>query len=251
MSFGVRGQVLFLLSVRLEVKSFVDDHIFHPVVIDLSVPVVMALQSQSPTSCGVRSQLFLLSVRLELKSFAKSHIADAITLVLFLQDATILVIALHTLTILEVDLLNVTGVAFELHGTTVAVGTLRNTDVPNVVIPIHLADGINLCLQNVDLLAIVAVVVILLLELNSLVICLYLPAVLLHLFLDVNLDLLLSHQQFAERVRLMRHHPPLIDLWRAQSMNQSSLQCRHVLKPPYGGLRRVSLTKESVLILLQ
>jgi hypothetical protein len=118
------------------------------------------------------------------------------------------------------------------------------------VIPTHLADGITLYLQNVDLLEIAVVVAILLLELNSLAICLYLPAVLLHPFLDVNLDLL-SRQQFAERVRLIRHHLPLIDLWRARSMNQSSLQCRQGLKPPYGGLRQPYLTKKSVLILLQ
>jgi hypothetical protein len=255
MSFGVRGQVLILLSVRLEVKLFADGLILQPVVMVLSV---LALQSQSPMSCGFRGQdLFLLTVRLELKSFADSHIVrlviivlDAITLVLVLQDATILVIALLNLTILEVDLQNVIGVAFELHGTTVTVGTLQNTDVPDIAIPTHLADGITLCLQNVDLLVIVAAVAILLLELNSLAMCLYPLAVLLHPFLDVNLDLL-SHQQFAERVRLIRHHFPLIDLWRAQSMNQSSLQCRHVLKPPYRGLRRVCLTKKSVLILLQ
>jgi hypothetical protein len=69
------------------------------------------------------------------------------------------------------------------------------------MIPTHLADSITLFLQNVDLLVIlviVATVVILLQELNSLVICLYIPAVLLHLLLYVNLDLL-SHQ-FAERI---------------------------------------------------
>ena len=256
-SCGVHGQVLFLLSVRLEVKSFAHGHIVHPVVIVLSFAVVMALQSQSPMS-GVRSHLPLLSVCLELKSFEGGHIVrpvivlDAITLVLVLQDATILVMALQTLTILEVDLQNVIGIALELHGTTVAVGILRNTDVPNVAIPTHLADGITLYLQNLDLLVIVVAVAVLLLELNSLAICLYPPAVLLHQFLDVNLDLLLSHQQSPEKVRLIRHQPPLVDHWRAQSKNQLSLKCRHVLKPPYGGLRRVCLTKKkSVLIPLQ
>ena len=213
----------------------------------------MALQSQPPISCSVRSQAFLVSVRLELKSFVNGHtvrpviiVLDAITLVLVLQDAMVPVIALDTLTILEVDLQNVIGDAFELHDTTVAVDTLRNTDALNITIPTYLADGIILCLRNVDLLEIVAVVVILLLELvaavvvllpelNSLAICLYPPAVLLHLFLDVSLDLL-SYQQFAERIRLIRHRPPLIDLWRAQNMNHSSLQCHHVLKPPNGGL---------------
>jgi hypothetical protein len=80
----------------------------------------------------------------------------------------------RTLTMLEVDLQNVIGVEFELHGMTVAVGTLRNTDVPNITIPIHLlvAEGITLCLRNVDLLVIVAAVVILLLELNSPTMCL-------------------------------------------------------------------------------
>ena len=78
--------------------------------------------------CGVRIQvLFLLIVCLELKSFADDDrivrpvtiVPDAITLVLVLRDATILVIALHSLMI-EVDLQTVIGVAFELHGTTVA-----------------------------------------------------------------------------------------------------------------------------------
>lgn len=185
------------------------DGTVHPVVIMLNVPAVMTLQSQSPTSCSVHSQLFLLNVCLELKSFADSHtvrpviVLDAITLMLVLQDATILAIALHTPMILEADLRSVVGVAFELHGTTVGAGTLRNTDVPNIVIPTHLADGITRCLQNVDLLMIVAAIAVLLLELNFLVICLYPPAVVLHPFLDVNQDLLLSHQQFAERVRLI------------------------------------------------
>ena len=245
-------------------KSFADEHTVRPVVVVLSVPVVMALQYQPPISCSVRSQAFLVSVLLELKSFVNGHtvrpviiVLDAITLVLVLQDAMIPVIALDTLTILEVDLQNVIGDAFELHDTTVAVDTLRNTDALNITIPTYLADGIILCLRNVDLLEIVVVVVILLLELvaavvilllelvaavvvllpelNSLAICLYPPAVLLHLFLDVSLDLL-SYQQFAERIRLIRHRPPLIDLWRAQNMNHSSLQCHHVLKPPNGGL---------------
>ena len=244
----------FLLSVHLEVKLFAG-HTVHPIALVLSVPVVMALQSQSPTSHSVRRQAFLLSVRLELKSFVNGHIVrpvvvlDAITPVLVLQDATILVIALDTLTILEVDLQNVIGVVVELHGTTVAVGTLRNTDVLNITNPIHLADGIILCLRNVDLLVIVASVVALLLELNFLAICLYPPAVLLHLFLDVNLDLL-SHQQFAERIRLVRHRQ-LFHLRRVQNMNQSSLQCQHVLKPPCVGLRRVCMTRKSALKLLQ
>ena len=209
-SRSVRSQA-FLVNVHLEVKSFVDDHIVGPVVIVLSVPLVMALQSQSPTSCSVRSQAFLLSVRLELKSFADNH---TVHLVIIVQDATILVIALDTLTTLEGALQNVIGVAFELHDTSVAVDTLQNIDVLNITIPTHLADGIILCLRNVDLLVIVASVVALLLELNFLAICLYPPAVLLHLFLDVNLDLL-SHQQFPGRTRLIRHCPPLIDLWRA------------------------------------
>ena len=64
-------------------------------------------------------------------------------------------------------------------------------------------------------------VAILLLELNSLVICLYPPAILLHPFLNVNLDLL-SHQQFAEDPTASDTTPrPLINLWRAQSMNRS------------------------------
>jgi hypothetical protein len=67
---------------------------------------------------------------------------------------------LHTLTILEVDLQNVIGIAFELHSTTAAIGILRNTDVPNIMIPTHLADGIT---QNVDLLTIVTAVAIFLL----------------------------------------------------------------------------------------
>jgi hypothetical protein len=132
-----------------------------------------------------------------LKLFTNGHIVhrvtvvlDVITLALVLQDAMILVIALDTLTILEVDLQIVIGVAFELQGTTVAVGTLRNTDVLNITIPTHLADGITLCLRNVDLLVVVVAVAILLLELNSLVICLYPPGILLHLFLELNLDLL-------------------------------------------------------------
>ena len=228
----------FLLSVHLEVKSFADGHIVHPVLVVLSVPVVMALQSHTTTRCSVRGKVFLPNVRLESKSFANGHIVrpviiilDAITLVLVPQDVTIPVVALDTLTILEVDLQNVVG--GELHGTTVAVGTLRNTDVLNITIPTHLADGITLCLPNVDLLVVVLAVAILLLELNSLVICLYPPGVLLHLFLDVNLDLMF-HQQFAERVRLIQRHP-LIDLWRAQNMNQLSLKCHHVLWPPYRG----------------
>jgi hypothetical protein len=101
-------------------------------------------------------------------------VLDAITLLLVLQDTTILVIALDTLTILEVDLQNVIGVVFELHG------TLQNTDVLNITILTHLADVITLCLRNVDLLVIFAAVLIHLLELNSLAICLYPPAVLLH-----------------------------------------------------------------------
>ena len=257
------------MNVHHKVKSFADGHIVRPVVIVLSVPLVMALKF--PTSRIVREQAFLLSVRPELKSFANGHIVrpvitllDAITLVL--QDAMILVVALDTLTILEVDLRNVIGVAFELHGTTVAVDTLRNSDVLDVKIPTHLADGITLYLRNVDLLMIpVAVVflllelnslaiclvavVILLLELNFLVICLYPPAVLLHLFLDVNLDHL-SHQQFAERIRLIRHRQ-LFHLRRVQNMNRLSLKCHHVLNPPSRGLRRVCMTKKSALILLQ
>jgi hypothetical protein len=139
---------------------------------------------------------------------------DAISLVLVLQDVTILVTALDTLTNLEVDLQNVIGVGFKLQGTTVAVGTLPNTDVLNITIPgpTRLVDGIALCLRNIDLLVVVAAI--LLLELNSLAMCLYPPAGLLHLFLDVHLDLP-SHQQFAERIQLIRHHTPLIDLWRA------------------------------------
>ena len=98
-----------------------------------------------------------------------------------------------------------TGVAFELHATTVAVGTLLNADVLNITIPTHLADSIILFPWNVDLLVILLVIVaavpVLLLKLNSLVISLYPPAVLLHLFLDVNLDhLFLSHQQFVVRI---------------------------------------------------
>jgi hypothetical protein len=270
MSHGLRGQVLFLLIVRLGVKSFTHGHLVNLVIV-LSVPVVMALQSQFPPGCGVRCHLFLLSVCLELKSLADSHIVgivlDAITPVLVPRDATILVIALHTLTILEVALQNVIGVELELQGTTVAVGTLRNTDVPNITIPIHLADSIALCLRNVDfqaivaavailplepnLQAIVAAVAILLLEPNPLAICLYPLAVLLHPFLDVNLDLFLSHQQFAERVQLIRHHPSLVDHWRAKNMNQSLFKCHHVLKPPCGGLHQVFLMKKPVLILLQ
>ena len=141
---SVRSQA-FLLSVHLEMKSFADRHIVHPVVIVLIVVVVTALQSQSPMSRSVRSQAFLLSVRLELKSFAVPLVIivlDAIILVLVLQDATILVIALDTLTILGVDLQNVIGVAFELHGMIVAVGTLRNVDGLNTTILTHLADAL-------------------------------------------------------------------------------------------------------------
>jgi hypothetical protein len=59
-------------------------------------------------------------------------------------------------------------------------------------------DSILLCLRNVDLLKKVAAVLIFLLELISFTICLYplAPAVLLHLFLSV--DLVPPHQQFAE-----------------------------------------------------
>ena len=104
----------------------------------------MAPQCQSPTGCSVRSQAFLLSVRLELKSFAVCPVVVlvAIILVLVLQDATILVIALDTLTILGVDLQNVIGIAFELHGMIVAVGTLRNVDGLNTTILTHLADAL-------------------------------------------------------------------------------------------------------------
>jgi hypothetical protein len=165
------------------VKSFAHGLIVHPVVIVLRVIV---LRCQSPTSCGVRNHLFL-SIYLESRLLADGHLVhlvvivlDAITLVLVLQDAMILVIALHALTMLEVDLQNVIGVEFELHGMTVAVGTLRDTNVlPGITIPIHLAEDTTLCLRNVDPLMIVAAVVILLLELNSLAMCLYPPAVLL------------------------------------------------------------------------
>ena len=86
---------------------------------------------------------------------------------------------------------------FEFCGMAMAIDTLWNTEL-NITIPTHLANSVTLCLQNLDLLlilVIVTAVMILLLELNSLAICLYLPAI-LHLFFDVNLDLL-SHQQFA------------------------------------------------------
>ena len=71
---------------------------------------------------------------------------NTIILVLVLQDPTIFVIALQTLTILEVNLQNMIGVAFELNGTTVAISTLQNMDIPNIATPTHLADGITLCL---------------------------------------------------------------------------------------------------------
>ena len=93
---------------------------------------------------------------------------NTIILVLVLQDPMIFVIALQTLTILEVNLQNMIGVAFEPNSTTVAVSTLWNMDIPNIATPTHLANGITLCLQNVDLLMIAAVVMMLLLELNSL-----------------------------------------------------------------------------------
>jgi hypothetical protein len=126
MSYGLRVQVLFLLIIRLGVKSFTHGHLVNLVIV-LSIPVAMALQSQSPSGRGVRRHPFLLSVYLELKSLADSHIVgivlDAITLVLVPQDATILVMALRTLTILEVALQNVIGVELEIQGTTVAVGS--------------------------------------------------------------------------------------------------------------------------------
>ena len=122
---------------------------------------MLALQSESPTSQIVRNQAFHLSIRLGLKSLVNDHVVrpvftllDTITL--------ILVVVLDTLTILEVDLRNVIGIVFELHGTTVAVDTLRNTDVHDVTIATHLADGITLCLRNVDLLVVAAVVILLL-----------------------------------------------------------------------------------------
>ena len=148
--------------------------------------------------------------------------------------------------ILEVNLQNVVG--SELHNTIVALGTLRNTDVLNITIPTHLADSITLCLPNVNFLVVVVAVAILLLELNSLVICLYPPGVLLHLFLDMNLDLLF-HQQFAEGptdttppthrpLESPEHEPVII---KVPSHSVATIQ----------RLRRVCLKKNPVLILLQ
>jgi hypothetical protein len=61
----------FLLSVHLEVKSFADGHIVYPIVhvIVLSDPVLMALQSEPPTSCSdPSSRLFIFNISTSINS---------------------------------------------------------------------------------------------------------------------------------------------------------------------------------------
>jgi hypothetical protein len=77
----VRSQA-FLLSVHLEVTSFVDSHTVHPVIL-LSV---MVLLSQYPTSHSVHSQASLLSVHVEVKSFAEGHIVHPVVILLSVMD---------------------------------------------------------------------------------------------------------------------------------------------------------------------
>ena len=81
---SVRSQA-FLLSVHLEVKSFADGHIVHPIVIVLSI--VTVLRCQSPMGRSFQSRAFLLSVHLKVKSFTDGHIVHLVV-VLSLSDAT-------------------------------------------------------------------------------------------------------------------------------------------------------------------
>ena len=67
---GSRRQLLLFPRHPLQFFPVRDGHMAHPVIIALSVVIVMALQSQSPTGCSVCSQAFLLSVHLEVKPFA-------------------------------------------------------------------------------------------------------------------------------------------------------------------------------------
>ena len=291
-------QCLFLLGVRLELQTFVDSHIVHLLdVVKVTIQVVAAApdqfllltirlelksfavvaHSQVPfllrVCLGLESLAevviqvkvviqviavarchFLLSVGLESKSFADSHIVHPVVLL----SAITLLIALHAATILEVDFQNVI-VAFELHSTTAAVGTLQNIDAPCIAIPTCPPDGITPFLQNVDLPGMRGIDSLIPLKLILLVMCLYPLAVPLVPFLDAHevnllfLDLFMCHQQLAERPRLIRHRLPFIDLWTSHSVDQSLYKCHHVLKPLYiaAHCRVYRLTKKPVLTPLQ
>jgi len=141
--------------------------------------------------------LSLVDTRLELKSLADDPIVHPVILVIELLCAIPLMMALQIATILVVDL------------RIVAVDTLQYTDFPGIAIVAHLTDRLALCRQNINTRVIHTAVQLILLKVIPLAICLYPPSVLLVPFLGapaVNpllLDLLMYHQQLAQRFRLI------------------------------------------------